>query len=358
MSEKTMRNISKVLIITSFFLFAIATVLKIERKQKLEQLETVVSEENNIKVETPDVEEPTTEVVENEKNPDKDKDASKDETPKTTKDDDTKKSDTNKNTNTNKDKNKDTNTDTNQNQKQTPTPTPTPTHKPTVEETNNNLRVSLENKYHLKIKYGSETDGYTVGGMGVKSITKTSQVTKALKDLKTALAYYPLGLYSEVTASYPLTIYLINKYSVGNVTGVTDSTNRNVRLSIATAYPFNDSFHHETYHYLELYMKNRGMNYSSWDSLNPSTFKYGTVDNDLSYAVTFSSNSYFVNNYAQSSQEEDRASTFEYMMASSKASCLNSGKPIYKKAKYMADTMDFFIDACSSSVTERWERYL
>jgi hypothetical protein len=24
----------------------------------------------------------------------------------------------------------------------------------------------------------------------------------------------------------------------------------------------------------------------------------------------------------------------------------------------MADTMDFFIDSCSSSVTERWERYL
>ena len=357
MSEKTMRNLSKVLIITSFFLFATATVLKIERKHKLEQLEVVVSEENNINVETPDIEEPTTEVVENEKNPDKDKDTPKEDTSKTTKNSDTKKPDTSKNTNTNT--TKDTNTTTTKpKQKQTPVITPTPTHKPTVEETNNNLRVSLEKKYNLKIKYGTETDGYTVGGMGVTSITKTSQITKALKDLKVALTYYPSGLYSEVTASYPLTIYLINKYSITNVTGVTDSTNRNVKLSIATAYPFSDSFHHETYHYLELYMKNRGMNYSSWDSLNPSNFKYGTANDDLSYANTFSSNSYFVNNYAQSSQEEDRASTFEYMMANSKASCLNNGKPIYKKAKYMADTMDFFIDACSSSVTERWERYL
>ena len=100
------------------------------------------------------------------------------------------------------------------------------------------------------------------------------------------------------------------------------------------------------------------MTYSTWEALNPSNFNYGTVNDSLSYSMTFSSSSYFVNNYAQSSEEEDRASTFEYMMASSKASCLNNNTPVYKKAKYMADTMDFFIDSCSSNTTERWERFL
>ena len=40
------------------------------------------------------------------------------------------------------------------------------------------------------------------------------------------------------------------------------------------------------------------------------------------------------------------------------AICLNKGNPIYRKAKYMADTMDFFIDTCSSNNTERWEKWL
>lgn len=337
MSAKQYRNLSKILIVTSFFLFAMASFLEIEHQYKTEGLEVVSDEKgSSINIETPDIEEPTTEVVEN------DNGKSDDKTTKTT-------NNTNTNTtkNTTKPKtNKKTNTNTNT----------TPRH--SVDDTNNQLRISIQNKYHVSVKYGSETDGYTVGGMSVTSISNKSQITTALNNLKSALSSYPAGLYGEVTSSYPLTIYLINKYSINNVTGVTDSTNRNVKMSIAIAYPFNDSFHHETYHYLELYMKNRGMNYTSWDQLNPSTFHYGSVNTELSYARTFSSNSYFVNDYAQNSAEEDRASTFEYMMANSKASCLNNGRPIYKKAKYMADTMDFFIDACSSSVTERWERFL
>ena len=338
MSRNSMLNLSKILIITSFFLFATASYLKLETRYKVEGLEIVSEEKNDsINIETPDTEEPTTEVVENS---DKSKGVKKPSTNNTNNTNATKTTTKNSNNTYNTPKQKQTNNTT------------------SITEINNNLRISIQNRYHVTVKYGSETNGYTVGGMGVKSITNNNQINTALKNLNAAMSLYPSGLYREVTSSYPLTIYLINNYSIGNVTGVTDSTNRNVKLSIATKFPFGDSFHHETYHYLELYMKNRDMSYSGWNDLNPSTFKYGVTDTDLSYARTLSSDSYFVNDYAQSSQEEDRASTFEYMMASSKASCLNKGKPIYKKAKYMADTMDFFIDACSSRVTERWERFL
>lgn len=351
MSRKSMRNLSKVLIATSFFLFAIASYLNLENRYKLEGLEIVSEEKNDsVNVDIPNNDDSTDEVVEND---DKSKDTkSDDKSSKTTKSDNTKSNNTTKSNGTSKSKPSTNNVST---KKDTNTSSNTSTNNYDV---NDSLRNSIENKYHIQIKYGSETDGYTVGGMGVKSITSSSQITNSLKSLNNCLSLYPSGLYREVTSSYPLTVYLINKYSVNNVTGVTDSTNRNVKMSIATAYPFNDSFHHETYHYLELYMKNRGMSYTSWNDLNPSNFNYGSIKTDLSYARTFSSDSYFVNDYAQSAAEEDRASTFEYMMANSKASCLNNGKPIYKKAKYMADTMDFFIDSCSSKTTERWERFL
>ncbi len=340
MSSRSMRNISKILIAFSFFLFAVASYLSLEKKYSVEGLEIVSDESKTetISIDTPNNDNPTSEIV------------GSDNT-----------SNTSNTNNTNSINNTGKTSGTNKTNGNSTTNTPKSNNKnitPSVSDSNDSLRNSIERRYHISVKYGSETDGYTVGGMSVRSITNTSQINKALKSLNNCLSVYPSGLYGEVTNNYPLTIYLINKYSTNNVTGVTDSTNRNVKMSIATAYPFNDSFHHETYHYLELYMRNRGMSYTSWNDLNPVTFKYGTVNTTLSYARTFSADSYFVNDYAQSSQEEDRASTFEFMMANSKASCLNNGKPIYRKAKYMADTMDFFIDSCSTNTTERWEKYL
>ena len=85
---------------------------------------------------------------------------------------------------------------------------------------------------------------------------------------------------------------------------------------------------------------------------------YGTIYNDWSYNNTFSQEAYFVNNYAQVSATEDRASTFEYMMAPSKASCLNENMPVWKKAKYMARTMELTIRCVNSDTTEYWERFL
>ena len=331
MSSKSMRNISKILIVFSFFLFTLASYIELEQKRLVEQLETfsAETETNPISIEIPNDEPTTSEIVDDSKS----------------KDDNTKTESTQSNNNTKR--------PTNRNEFNNSTTT-------TNKEVNTSdvIRKRIQEKYKITVKYGKETDGYTVGGMTVSSMTNSLQITTALNNLNTALSAYPVGLFEEISASYPLTIYLIDKYSINNVTGVTDSSSRNVKMSIATSFPFGDTFNHETYHYMELYMFNRGMNYSSWTDLNPSTFNYGSVEDSLSYSVTFSSSSYFVNNYAQSSEEEDRASTFEYMMASSKASCLNNGSPIYRKAKYMADTMDFFIDACSSNNTERWEKWL
>ena len=221
------------------------------------------------------------------------------------------------------------------------------------------LRIELEKKYNIEIKYGEEVNGYNVGGMSVVPIDNYNDNSMALENLSTALSRYPDNFFDEMHTVYPLTIYLIDTYSVANVTGVTDSTNPNyVNISIATAYPFDDSFNHETYHYIEHYLNYKNGFFTTWESLNPKSFIYNDVDTNLSYSRSFSEDAYFVSDYAQVSPTEDRASTFEYMMASTKPSCLNEGKPVYLKAKYMSDLIDFFMDSVNDKNTEYWERFL
>ena len=227
-----------------------------------------------------------------------------------------------------------------------------------VSDPNEELRSNMEKLYSIDIKYGDEVKGYSVGGMNVNVETSSSVITKALNKLNNDLSLYPNGMLDEVQNNSQLAIYLVRNYSKKTVTGVTDSTGNPTIISISTERDFDDTVHHELYHYFEKYMMSKGASYTSWDSLNPTTFTYGTTNNSLIYSKTLSPDAFFVNVYSQTNAAEDRASTFEYMMASSKASCLNTGNPVNKKAVYMANMMDYYINTCSSSTTEYWERYL
>ena len=67
---------------------------------------------------------------------------------------------------------------------------------------------------------------------------------------------------------------------------------------------------------------------------------------------------FFVNDYAQTSAEEDRASTFEYMMQGSKPACLNANMPVWNKARAMSNAIDSAFNCVNPGVTEYWERHL
>ena len=226
---------------------------------------------------------------------------------------------------------------------------------------NNTLRNALQQKFNILIKYGAETEGYSVGGLSTTAIYDDNTIYNALLNLNAVLSIYPYGLFTEIkNGGIPLTIYLINNYSDDTVTGATDSNFSFANISIAVIYPMDESFFHESYHYIERYILKRGLGYNvaTWNSYNPYGYEYGNVVNEYSYKNTFSPDSFFVNNYAQVSAEEDRASTFEYMMASSKASCLNANKPVWRKAVLMSNTIDAALDTVSPSNLEYWERFL
>ena len=240
-----------------------------------------------------------------------------------------------------------------------PKPSTEPSTQPSIETTNDNLRKNIENRYGINIRYGAETNGYTIAGLSTIMLTDANRINQLLGELNTNLALYPSGFFNETKETgYTLTIYLIKQYSQANVTGITDSTTKNVLISLATDYSFTESLHHEIYHYIEKFMYAKGANYTTWNTLNPVGFSYGTTDITLSYATTGNINAYFVNNYAQTDQYEDRASAFEYMMDTEEASCLQTGTTIWKKAKYISEQIDAVFRTVSPNITEYWERYV
>ena len=257
----------------------------------------------------------------------------------------------------------------------TPTPTPTTPTQPTtpteptqpavdntiniINNQNLQLKNSIASQYGITVLYGNDTNGYSVGGLSTSVISDVYVINNELNALKNNLALYPNGFFREITSSIPLTIYLINNYSKPGVCGVTDSNYSRAIMSLAAGTDFVETFHHENYHYMERYIFKRGGGFPEWVNYNPIGFVYGQNKNYAVYNLTYAADVYFVNTYARDYDEfEDRASVFEYMMAGSKASCLNAGMPIYKKATYMSSKIDQAFNTCSPSVTEHWERFI
>ena len=190
-------------------------------------------------------------------------------------------------------------------------------------------------------------------------LTDANRINALLNELNRNLALYPNSFFKEInTGNYNLSIYLLKRYSQKNVTGITDSTSQHVIISLATDYSYIESLHHELYHYIEKYMYKRGANYTTWNLLNPEGFSYGNINKGYSFTNGNNRNAFFVNDYAQTDPYEDRASTFEYMMAQSEASCLQTGTTIWKKAKYMCEQIDAVFQTVSPNVTEYWERFV
>jgi len=224
---------------------------------------------------------------------------------------------------------------------------------------NAQLKNSIASQYGINVLYGNDTNGYSVGGLSTSIISDVYVINSELNSLKNNLALYPSGFFREITSSIPLTIYLINTYSKPGVCGVTDSNYSRAIMSLAAGSDFVETFHHENYHYMERYIFKRGGGFPQWATYNPGGFVYGQNKNYAVYNLTYAPDVYFVNTYARDYDEfEDRASVFEYMMAGSRASCLNPGMPVFNKATYMSSVIEQRFSTVTPSVTEYWERFI
>lgn len=250
------------------------------------------------------------------------------------------------------------------------TPTATPTVAPTQTPNTNpsvtnyreeNIKISnkIANEYGITVKYGNDIKNYTVSDMTINPITDEKAVNTYLNTVYNNLKLYPNGMFREVSDyGFRLSFYLIHNFSTENVAGVTEQRNLNVIISISTDYDFIETLNHELYHYFDAYMDALGNTNPMWNSLNPSDFTYGQTNSNYSFFSTYRINSYFINDYAQTDDYEDRAVVFEYMMASYELKCFETGTPTYKKARLISETLDNYFSSVTSSNTEYWERYI
>ena len=228
-----------------------------------------------------------------------------------------------------------------------------------LERENDLFRNRIETQFGMRSIYGKETEGYTVDGVHTNCLNDINKIYDSLFRLLKCLEKYPFGMFQEIKeGGIPLTIILVDSYSDSNITGVTDSSSTYAKISLAVSYPIEESFYHESYHYIERYLFKEGANFNSWNNFNPYSFEYGKIYGIYSYDNTYSKDAFFVNNYAQTMDTEDRASTFEYMMKNEKDDCFNNGQIIWKKAIAIARTIEYVLDSVSPSVTEYWERFL
>ena len=67
----------------------------------------------------------------------------------------------------------------------------------TIESKNNTLRNQIENKYNVDIRYGTETNGYAVGGLSTVMLTDANRINALLNELNRNLALYPNSFFKE-----------------------------------------------------------------------------------------------------------------------------------------------------------------
>ncbi|MFR5856761.1 MAG: hypothetical protein ACLUFU_03005 [Bacilli bacterium] len=102
---------------------------------------------------------------------------------------------------------------------------------------------------------------------------------------------------------------------------------------------------HETMHAIEEYFNMYNITFSNWNNYNPAYFKYTNNLSNSIYADVLGNNKnqdniYFIDNYARSSEDEDRARTFEFL-------CLGEDfdryPNLYAKSQYLKRMLNYYI---------------
>lgn len=234
---------------------------------------------------------------------------------------------------------------------------------------NDEYRKSLETKYNINIKYGNEMNDYEIYGVIPTYLDNPSDVYTNLNQVNTSLGYYPTGFFKEMKDhDTPLTLYLVYDVPGVDIAGLTDHQfGDNIIITLCTNEMIFRYIHHEIFHYIETYMSFEDYHepatlFKNWNNYNPSEYSYGSFISSYNYDRFTVGDYYFINNYGQTNDREDRATIFEDLMARTEYNELPhsfiEGNHLWDKAKYISDEIDRIFTCVNSSTTERWERML
>ena len=204
-----------------------------------------------------------------------------------------------------------------------------------IEHTNENSSSDISDKidfyqeyYGVTINLEDNPNNLSNDYQIVKA-TNNNDITEALDELE----YYFLVFNQEFFSRFSthgmdgLNIYFASSISSGNH-GSSESAeivglylNKDNKYNIVICINSNEDIlniiFHETFHAIEAYLRVFNVTFSRWNSLNPSGFTYTNVYyTNMTFSDVYGYNNnaneiYFVDNYARSSEMEDRARTFE-----------------------------------------------
>lgn len=212
-----------------------------------------------------------------------------------------------------------------------------------IEEENEVYIKKIRNDFGIIVLYGKDVEDYASSVNAVEQYNENI-VNTNLKQIYSALQDYPDDVFDIFRSrKYPLYIMIVDKFNSNTLALASRNSLNQYRLFVSNTSSFERAFHHEMFHILEYYMSDKKKNlYNNWASLNPKNFEYESntskLNNDYVYtsysnANNINTNPYFVTKYSKASDKEDRAEIFaELMIATKKASYLQEGQNIKKKA--------------------------
>ncbi len=240
-------------------------------------------------------------------------------------------------------------------------------------------RDELEQKYGIILYIGTEVVSSSFD-YACEAALDEKKIYQALEALENALALYPAGFLEQLkshdtkTLGFYLAGTLRGKYDyMLDYAGGFALQNGYEQSLVIDIYEWNlrDTIIHEMSHWIDLYideceMFDFGVSYrDEFEALNPEKFQYNYDYAPSSEYTKYVYNSveqeydnyYFIDSYAQTNANEDRARCFEYMLREDNEEYLKCPH-IYEKMSCMANYIRKYFDTTNWPEQTSWEKVL
>ena len=189
---------------------------------------------------------------------------------------------------------------------------------------------------------------------------QVSTLQRELNALEQRLAAFPTGFLSTLSQTYSsLTICLVgNAESTVNgpetVSGIQFLDGYDAYIALVCGENTEKALYHELCHLMETVVLTRSTAYDRWNSLNPEGFDYGRSP-DQEWLQP--GREWFIDGYAMSSAQEDRARLFEHAMTAGHDALFRS-PPLQQKLRQLCTGLREAFELEDHEGSLPWEQYL
>lgn len=228
-----------------------------------------------------------------------------------------------------------------------------------LDERLNTKLANIENEYGITIKIKEAADiKFDFWSQEIVGEKKYDSINDSLDTLETSLKSFNKEIFKEfIHGEYTgFQIYIASTIESPNPIDGEEFRYYDKYTIIVQTSGFERTFYHELLHALEDAVTTKHQDiFKNWNSYNPKGFKYGSFDyykiySAQRYTIDFGSEDvYFIDNYSETDEMEDRARIFENL-AVKNAEKITKYPNILKKAKYEMEELIKYYPSLSESL--------